>query len=320
VHGRTRLLALFLTLACCLPSTAAAAPIPAGTYDVSIGQGTVDIGAELLPALTLNGGTSFTVPIANQPVSQPIGLTVTELPISGAVSGTASVTVTGAGVTIDPSDGSASLDASFYVTVTLSNGIASGSCSLGSSGSPIAVHLSTDNGSAWDPATGGFSMADKTFVLPAPSCSPSLLGALLDTLLGSTTSPGDNLISIVGTALRQPDPITPITNPTTTSATGPIGGGATTQTTTTTTAGQSPAPAAKACVVPKLVGKTLKQAKRALKKAGCKTGKAKSKKSKKKKGRILKQGKKAGTRLPAGATVPITVSGGPKKTRKQRSR
>jgi hypothetical protein len=295
--------------------------MPAGTYDVAIGQGSVDIGAGVLPALTLNSGTSFTVPITDQPVSQPIGLTVTDVPITGVASGTASVTILGAGVTINPADGSATLDASFYASLTLSNGIISGSCSFGSSGSPITVHLTTANGSAWDPTTGGFSMADKTFVMPAPSCSPTLLGSLLSSVLGSTTNPGDNIISIVGTALRRADSVTTITN-TTTSQPGSTPSGVTTvPTTTTDAAGSQPTTSAKRCVVPKLVGKTLKQAKRALTKAGCKAGKSKSKKSKKrKKGVILKQGKKAGTKLPAGAKVPLTVSRGPGKARKRSSR
>jgi beta-lactam-binding protein with PASTA domain len=70
--------------------------------------------------------------------------------------------------------------------------------------------------------------------------------------------------------------------------------------------------------VPKLAGKKLAAAKKSLKAAGCKVGKIKSKKSKKKKGRVIAQGRKAGSKLPAGATVPLTVSKGPKKTRRRR--
>jgi hypothetical protein len=296
--------------------------MPAGTYDVTIGQGTIDIGNGLLPELPINSGTSFTEPLGTLPVATPIGLTVTDVPISGSgITGNASVTIVGAGVTIDPSAGSATLDATFYGTISVTGdagfGTMSATCPVGSSGSPISVHLSTADGSAWDPATGGFQMVDKSFVLPTITCSQPLLDLLLPVVLGSTTNPGNNIVTIVGTALRQPDPVT---TPTTTSQPGSIpSGGGTTPTTETTTGTQPNAPAAvKACVVPKLVGKTLKKAKSLLKKAGCKVGKVSSKNSKKKKGRVLKQGKKAGRRQPAGTKVPITVSRGPKKSRKQR--
>jgi hypothetical protein len=63
------------------------------------------------------------------------------------------------------------------------------------------------------------------------------------------------------------------------------------------------------CKVPKLKGKTLKSAKKALKRAGCATGKVKRKKSKKAKPRrVLKQSVKAGTVVPAGTKVGLTLA------------
>jgi hypothetical protein len=210
------------------------------------------------------------------------------------------------------------------VSITVSSPL-SATCSLGSSATPITVHLSTADGSSWDPTTGGFSMVDKTFVTPAPSCpSSSLVEGLVKALIGSTTTPGNNLISIVGTALRQADPVVPpVTNPTITStpttALTPGSGSSTAPETPAIAPPAAPKPTV-ACVVPKLVGKNLKQAKRALRKAHCKVGKSKKKNSnKKKKGRILKQRYKAGTKLPAGTKIPITVSRGPKTARKHRS-
>jgi hypothetical protein len=317
VHGRTRLLALVIGLACLAPASATAAPLPAGTYDVQLTNGTLDIGDGLLPAQTLNSGTAFAVPIGTSPIAQPIGLTVPDTTFSGpGIAGTATVTVTGAGVTIDPTTGGATLDASFYISATITG---LGSCTIGSSGQPISVHLTTANGSPWDAVTNAFSMTDNTFALPAPSCSPSLISGLLTTFLGNT-GVGNNIITLIGTAIRRPDPVPPVTIPPTSTtqstSAAPTGGG----TQPTTTAGApttTSAPAAKRCVVPRLVGKTLKQAKRALKKAGCKPGKAKGKYSKKrKKGRILTQRYKAGTKLPAGAKVPLAVSRGQKQTRK----
>jgi hypothetical protein len=317
VHGRTPLALLLVTGACLLPAAASAAPMPAGTYDVTLTGGTVKVGS-FLPSLPLTSGTTFSVALGTTAISQPIGLTTTDSPITGAITGTVSTTITGAGVTIDPTTGSATADATFFVSMT-ATGL--GSCSLGSSNSPISVHLTTDKGSAWDATSGAFSMVDNTFALPAPVCSPSLIEPMVTTVLGNLGS-GNNVINLDGIAKRRADP-TPSSNT-------PPPGGTTSQppvSTPSPTTGNPnevtplvSAPTVKACVVPKLVGKTLKQAKRALKKAGCKVGKAKKSKSKKKKGRIVEQRYKVGTKLPAGAKVPLTVSKGPKKARKHRSR
>ncbi|HEX6711901.1 MAG TPA: hypothetical protein VF066_00905, partial [Thermoleophilaceae bacterium] len=162
MHGRTRLLGLALVIGCLLPASAAAAPMPAGTYDVQISNGTIELGN--VP-LTLNSGTSFTVPIGTDPVAKPIGLTVTDVPISGSgITGTLSVTILGAGVTITPADGTATLDASFYATLNLTGNVGFGTmsttCPVGSPGTPVNVHMTTAKGSPWDAATGAFSMVD----------------------------------------------------------------------------------------------------------------------------------------------------------------
>ena len=71
----------------------------------------------------------------------------------------------------------------------------------------------------------------------------------------------------------------------------------------------SPSP----CVVPKVVGATLKKAKAAITKAHCKTGKVKRAYSKRvKKGRVLRETPKARTRLANGAKVSLVVSRGRK--------
>ena len=293
--------------------------MPAGTYDVTLTGGSVNVGS-VLPSMPLNSGTTFSVVLGTTSVSQPIGLTTTDSPITGTITGNIVTTVKGAGVTIDPTTGSATADVTFFVTMT-ATGL--GGCTLGTSDAPISVHMTTDKGSAWDSATGAFSMVDNTFALPAPVCDPSLIQGAVATFIGNLSS-GNNAITLDGIATRRPDPAPTGNTPPPT--------GTTSQPPATTPpppASGTPnevtplvnAPAiAKACVVPKLVGKTLKQAKRALKKAGCKVGKAKKSKSKKKKGRIVKQRYKVGTKLPAGAKVPLTVSKGPKKARKHRSR
>jgi hypothetical protein len=77
----------------------------------------------------------------------------------------------------------------------------------------------------------------------------------------------------------------------------------------TTPGGQSPATAAdrftftQVCVVPKLKGKTLKKARKALKKAHCSLGKASGPTT----GRVKQQSRKRGKILPAGTKVNITL-------------
>ena len=79
--------------------------------------------------------------------------------------------------------------------------------------------------------------------------------------------------------------------------------------TVTTIAGSSPATAAKftytACVVPRLTGKKLKADRKKLRKAGCKLGNVRGEKSKAAK--VVKQFRKPGTILPAGAKVGVKV-------------
>ncbi len=68
-----------------------------------------------------------------------------------------------------------------------------------------------------------------------------------------------------------------------------------------------------ACIVPKVKGKKVKAARKALKKANCKVGKVKrSFSGKVKKGRVIKQRTKPGKVLPAGAKVGLKVSKGEK--------
>jgi hypothetical protein len=68
------------------------------------------------------------------------------------------------------------------------------------------------------------------------------------------------------------------------------------------------------CIVPKLKGKKLKAAKRALKKANCRTGKITHKHSSSvKKGRVISSKPKRGKHLPHGAKVKLVVSSGKKR-------
>jgi IPT/TIG domain/PASTA domain len=74
----------------------------------------------------------------------------------------------------------------------------------------------------------------------------------------------------------------------------------------------APAPApAPTCTVPKLKGKSLKASKKKIKGADCKVGKVTKKKgAKAKTGKVVGQGKKPGTVLPAGTVIKVTLGKG----------
>ncbi len=70
---------------------------------------------------------------------------------------------------------------------------------------------------------------------------------------------------------------------------------------------QTPA-GAKKCVVPKLKGKTLARAKKALTKARCRLGRVKRANSRRKAGTVIKQSVRPGKRRPAGTKIGVTVA------------
>jgi Divergent InlB B-repeat domain/PASTA domain len=83
-------------------------------------------------------------------------------------------------------------------------------------------------------------------------------------------------------------------------------------------AGASPQATAHArCVVPKLKGKTLKQAKKALRRRHCSLGKVRGPKRGRKRLRVRSSKPKAGKRLKAGAKVAVVVGGKGKRGRKR---
>ncbi|WP_210493694.1 PASTA domain-containing protein [Patulibacter sp. SYSU D01012] len=85
---------------------------------------------------------------------------------------------------------------------------------------------------------------------------------------------------------------------------GPVGPAAT----VTTTAKSGGADADDGCLVPKLVGLSRKKAAARLEAAGCALGKVKQRRGPKKAvGRVVAQARKAGTALPAGTEVGVTV-------------
>lgn len=86
--------------------------------------------------------------------------------------------------------------------------------------------------------------------------------------------------------------------------------------TATFTADQPPPPPPTRCLVPRLKGKKLGAAKRAIKKAHCRVGRVKKVRSKRKyEGRVISQKPRPGTQLRNGAKVSVAVGIGPGTTR-----
>ena len=73
------------------------------------------------------------------------------------------------------------------------------------------------------------------------------------------------------------------------------------------------APPGASCVVPKLAGATLPVARVAVRGGGCTVGRVTRKHSRVRTGRVIAQRPKAGTRLPAGASVALVLSSGPRR-------
>ena len=90
----------------------------------------------------------------------------------------------------------------------------------------------------------------------------------------------------------------------------PVIGGAATQITNNSEPDEDPdwGRAAPPCVVPKVTGKTLARARRAILKADCRLGKVTKKRSSKKRGTVIKQRPAAGKRAVSGAKVSVTVA------------
>jgi hypothetical protein len=88
-----------------------------------------------------------------------------------------------------------------------------------------------------------------------------------------------------------------------------VPGGGTTGPGTTPPPGGKPA-TAKRCKVPKLVGRKLADARKLLRKRGCKTGRVTRVASKRRKGRVVRQSVKAGRSVKAGTKVALRVSKG----------
>jgi PASTA domain len=322
VHGRTRVAVLVIAVLCAFPAVAAAAQMPTGIYDTQLTGGSLDLGV-LPPLPAIPSSPSFPLTIGTSPLSaQAAGFTLPAQSFNenvgglGTVAGSYTITLQSLAISLDPTTGSATIDTGAYGTITLTSPL-SGSCTVASSSSPLTLHLSTASGSPWDATTNLMTLADKTFTLPSLSCDPSLslIASALQAYIGGT-NPGDNALTMIWSLVRRQD----TTNTTGGSNSGGSGGtGGTQQTGGTTNQTGSTAPtgtAPKGCVVPKLKGKrfatkkSLRRLKTRLRKAGCRLGKVKYVKSKKRKGLVIKQSPRPGKHARGGTRVAVTIARG----------
>jgi hypothetical protein len=307
---------LLFVLACAVPTSALAEPMPAGTYDFHLTGGTVKFGG--LPSVGIGALPSMQVALADQPVTTPLPTPYTLTVFVGI---TISTTLTSGQATVDPSTGAISADVSFYTVIkAVPNAFTTlnGTCTFGSAEQPVALHLRTTPESVWKPGSFAFTVYDNDFAVPAPACDNAELGTTV-TNLAADTSAGHNSATIVGTAARPGDipPPPPPPPPADIPAPSTSGGSASTPTgsspsgTRETTASEPRAPAAKAparCVVPKLIGLSLGRAKLRLVAAHCRLGKVTRKRTRRSsRGHVLAQKLKPRTSRPAGTRVALTL-------------
>jgi PASTA domain len=192
----------------------------------------------------------------------------------------------------------------------------SGTCTYGSAIDPIAMHLATTADSVWKLPGRNFTIYDTAYAIPPPVCDDATLQSLVVNGAGDTSA-GHNSAAMVGTAARPEDAPPPPD----------LGGGSPSGGGSPPPSGSSPSspPAgnrdqtatpqtntqnaiARRCTVPKLKGRTLAAAKRALRRAGCRVGTVSKRRSSRRRGTVLAQSKAAGRRLPAGARVALTIA------------
>ena len=170
-------------------------------------------------------------------------------------------------------------------------------CHLGSAASPITVRLSASKpgGSAYTAPGGEITLADNAVSLPAANCDPS---AVSDTVAdafssyaGLPTSTARVSLSGVLTLVRA----------------AATGGGAALGTSAPAAAPTPAASDAVLCVVPRLKGRRLKAARKALRRAHCRLGKVSRRKAPRRAGRVLKQSRRPGRELPEGTRVALRV-------------
>ena len=321
MHGRmlAGLVAASLTLAA--PSLATADPMPPGDYTVRLGPGSLKFGE--LPPVAMSSLPPLEVALADQPVTAPLPVpyTLTIAPIPGI---TITTTIDQGQATIDPATGAITSDISLHAVLKAVPSAflnVSGTCTYGAIDNQIPMRLATTPDSVWKLPDRSFTVYDNSYGLPTAVCDDPTLQSLVVNAAGDTSA-GHNSAAIAGTAARPedappPEPPAPVIDSGSGSGGGgtsppssPISGGEPGSDSTAAPTGGSNDAAATAprCVVPRLKGRTLTAAKRALKRAGCRLGKVSKRRAHRRRGTVLTQSRAPGRRLPRGTRVAITLA------------
>lgn len=207
---------------------ASGATLAAGTYDAQFTGGIIEVGS-LPPMAIPSAAPSVIVVPEGTPTEVALpteGLTFPSVnadvacppsPTCALIGWTTPVTVTTRLVPvgpvsggIDPATGAAHASGSAYVSLSGDFPFfGPATCSIGTALAPVALNLTTSpHGSPWDATTGAIKLVDNAFALPPLDCTDGTLEALLNLVLGATGA-GNNLISLDGTILRRPNPVTP---------------------------------------------------------------------------------------------------------------
>jgi hypothetical protein len=294
----------------------------AGTWDGKITGGTLSLGDEDLRDITVPAGDPFTFTIptgASAPVpftapamhvAIPL-ITETETDALWAVAGSVDLApITG---TIDPATGAVATSSTAhgllhldFATPSMPGSGSSIYCQLGGAPAPpetpappapfnLSVASATAGGAAWSAASGTATLTDKTFTATLNCGAPFITPATDLRIIGHPVmTSGMNELSLTARFTRRPDPapVTPVTPATPKVVPAP----------------PAALPVVVKCLVPKLKGMTLKQARKAAKKANCAVGKVKRKKSSRKATTVIKQGAPVGAILAQGSKIKVTVA------------
>jgi hypothetical protein len=293
----------------CLTAAARADVMSAGTWEGQITGGTLSLGDGDLHTtpITVPAGTKFrfTVPGgAGGPVSWTapgihVDIPVRSLTDSGTTfSAAGTIDISALSGTVDPATGAMTATGgahgAFHFTTYTPAGPFSSSiyCYFGDPAAPAS-----------DPETpapaplslsGAGTLTDATFAGTVDCADAIPPGIDQLRILGHTAMPGGaNTLALSTAFTRVPDPQPQVITKT--------------QVVTVTKVITQPAPTPK-CVVPKLKGLKLKQARKAAKAANCAVGKVKRKKSGRRATTVLKQGRKAGAVLAEGSRIALTIA------------
>lgn len=290
----------------------------AGTWDGKITGGTLSLGDEDLRGITVPAGDPFTftiptgasapVPFTAPAMHVPIPLIKqTDAGTQWAVAG--SLDVSRVAGTVDPTTGAVTASASAHGLLHLDLAPSTGPssslyCHLGNAPAPatdpaapapFALSLASANagGAAWSAGSGSAKFTDTAFTVSLDCGVPIGLATL--PIIGDPTMPS-NQLSLTATFTRRPDPapVTPVKPPVTPAKPKVVPA--------------PPTPVVVKCLVPKLKGMKLKQARKAAKKANCAVGKVQRKKSSRKATTVIKQGAPVGAILAQGSKIRLTVA------------